>query len=50
MTKFLLILTNGTGMCVIRSNLRNYAFYDESAEVKEKEGKKIPWSNHYECM
>lgn len=34
--KFLLILTNGTGMCVIRSNLRNYAFYDESAEVKEK--------------
>lgn len=23
-------------MCVIRSNLRNYGFYDESAEVKEK--------------
>lgn len=38
--KFLLILTNGTGMCVIRSNLRNYAFYDESAEVKRKGGER----------
>lgn len=25
-------------MCVIRSNLRNYVFYDESAEVKKKKG------------